>query len=225
MVKNQRGSVLFWVISAILVIALILILYIPGIFNLDPGKNIDDCTTNMKNIWVAANDYVLDTNQDFKGDLNQLRNTKKLDSKSTYLTEQKFCPELQGEKTEYLVFGKHISEVMDGETKHYSGILVFCPNLGRFSKHLLDKTFYDNMSTSMLQNVMINDISKIDAFTKSNAKLKNQYMLKYLDYWKNTPITEFNALLNDPTLIALRIELTGEKPIADDEQLTEEQAQ
>nr|MBP7206105.1 hypothetical protein [Candidatus Cloacimonadota bacterium] len=60
MLKNQRGNVLFWVLSAILAIALIAVLSISGKFNLDPEKNVDDCTTNMKNIWVAANDYVLE---------------------------------------------------------------------------------------------------------------------------------------------------------------------
>ncbi len=216
MLKNQRGNVLFWVLSAILAIALIAVLSISGKFNLDPEKNVDDCTTNMKNIWVAANDYVLETNQDFNGDLNVLRTSRKPGAKSPYLSEEKYCPELQGAKEEYIVFGKHVTEVIDGETKHYSGILVFCPNLGRFAKHLLDKTFYDNMSTSKLQNLMISDLAKIDAFTRSNAKLKNASVLKYLNYWKNTPLKEFNAILNDSAFSALRIELTGEQPVVEE---------
>lgn len=221
MLKNQRGNAIFWVLSAVLAIALILILALSGRYNLDPEKNIDDCTTNMKNIWVAANDYVLDTQQDFEGDLELLRDTSKPGGKSVYLTEEKYCPESQGEKTEYIVFGKHVSEVIDGETKHYSGILVLCPNLGRFAKHMLDKTFYDNMSISKLQNVMINDVAKIDAFTRSNAKLKNEYMLEYLNYWKNSPHNEFSAAIGDPALIDLRIKLTGEQPVMDEDEMME----
>jgi hypothetical protein len=216
MLKNQRGSILFWVISGILAIALILVLAISGSFNLDPQKNMDDCTTNMKNIWVATNDYVLETKQDFNGDLNILRTTRKPTSKAYYLEDEKYCPESQGEKQEYIVFAKHVTELIDGETKHYSGILIFCPNLARFPKHLLDKTFYDNMSTSKLQNVMINDMSKIDLFTKSNGKLKNEYMMKYLDYWKNTKNTDFQACIDDPAYKAMRIEVTGETPMTEE---------
>ena len=211
MLKNQQGSVLFWVLSAVLAIALIAILALSGMFNLDPEKNTDDCTTNMKNIWVAANDYVLETQQDFNGDLNMLRTTTKPGSKQPYLTEEKYCPELQGEKTEYQVFGKYLYEVIDGETKHYSGILVFCPNIADFPAHVLDKAFYDSMSTSKIQNVMISDLALIDSAKKS-AKQRSEEIQKYLNYWKNTPHKEFNAANSDPALVQWRQSLAPAAP-------------
>ncbi|MGC9361907.1 MAG: hypothetical protein ACP5F3_03170 [Candidatus Syntrophosphaera sp.] len=212
MFKKQKGSTLFWVISVILAIVVIFLLALSGRYNLDPEKNIDDCTTNMKNIWVAANDYVLDTQADFEGDLDILRNTRMQDRDSYYLEEEKYCPESQGEKIPYHVFGKHATEVINAETRHYAGIIVLCPNLDRFGRHLLDKTFYDNMSTSKLQNIMINDMARIDDNTKSNTKLKAEYMHKYMDYWKNTPITEFQKFLEDPAYQKMRQEVTGESP-------------
>lgn len=217
MIQNQRGNTLFWVLSVILAIALILILALSGKYNLDPEKNVDDCTTNMKNIWVAVNDYMLDNPADFSADLDVLRNTRKPDSKTYYLPEEKYCPESQGKKDEYQVFGKHVTEVIDGETRHYNGILILCPNLGEFSKHVLDKAFYDNMSISKLQNVMINDLSKIEQNAKSNAKLKAELMQKYFDYWKNNNLTDFQACIDDPAYQSMRIEVTGETPVTEEE--------
>ncbi|MFO8145311.1 MAG: hypothetical protein R6T89_06260 [Candidatus Syntrophosphaera sp.] len=217
MLKKQKGSTLFWVISVILAIVVIFLLALSGRYNLDPEKNIDDCTTNMKNIWVAANDYVLDTQQDYEGDLDVLRSTMMKERDSYYLAEEKYCPESQGEKDDYIVFGKYATEVINEETKHYAGIIVLCPNLDRFGRHLLDKNFYDNMSTSKLQNIMINDMAKIDDHTKSNTKLKAEYMHKYLDYWKNTPFTEFQEFLEDPAYQKVRQEVTGENPEDDEE--------
>ncbi|NLW19731.1 MAG: hypothetical protein GXY81_08605 [Candidatus Cloacimonetes bacterium] len=222
MLKKQSGNAIFWVISALLAIALILVLALPGKYKLDPEKNTDDCTTYMKNIWVAIDNYMQDFQKDFEGDLDVLRNTNNPNGKGTYLSEERFCPELQGEKKEYIAFGKHLTEVVEGETKHYSGIMVLCPNLDKYAKHLLDKNFYDNMSTSKLQNFMVNDLVKIDAFTKSNAKMKNEYMTRYMEYWKNTKHTEFNAAINDPTFVQLRKDLTGEQDFEPEDNVYEE---
>jgi len=57
---------------------------------------------------------------------------------------------------------------------------------------------------------MANDIDKINTYTKSNGKLKYESLMRYMNYWKNTKHTEFNACVNDPEYIALRSELTGE---------------
>lgn len=99
MLKKQRGNVIFWVLSAVLAIALALILLLSGKYNLDPEKNIDDCTTCMKNIWVAVNDYILDTNQDFNGDMKMLRSATKPGTKNTYLSEEKYCPDCKAKKS------------------------------------------------------------------------------------------------------------------------------
>ncbi|HOZ00278.1 MAG TPA: hypothetical protein PLG20_00575 [Candidatus Syntrophosphaera sp.] len=221
MLKNQRGNALFWVISAILAIALIFILALSGSFNLDPEKNVDDCTTNMKNIWVAANDYMLDTQKDFTGDLNVLRKTMRPNGKGAYLSDEKYCPESQGRKDAYLVFGKHATEMFEGELRHYNGIIVLCPNLDKFPKHILEKSFYDNMSITKLQTVMMNDMAKIDAFTKSNSKLKAEYLQKYLDFWKKTPNVDFQACISDPAYQAMRTEVTGEKATTETEEETQ----
>ncbi|HNT52731.1 MAG TPA: hypothetical protein PKH19_04960 [Candidatus Syntrophosphaera sp.] len=209
MLHDQRGNTVFWVLSVILALALILILALSGKYNLDPEKNTDDCTTNMKNIWVATADYMGDTNADFQGDLEILRRTTRPNSKAPYLGEEKYCPESQGRKDAYQVFGKHATEVIDGTLRHYVGILILCPNLHHFPRHLLDKTFYDNMSISKLQTLMVNDIVKINQFTKSNGKLKAQYLQKYFDHWKNTQSSEFEVLIGDPAYRTLIAEVTG----------------
>ncbi len=217
MLNNQRGNTVFWVLSAILAIALIAVLALSGKYNLDPEKNIDDCTTSMKNIWVATADYMTETRTNFDGDLDVLRRTQRPNSKSNYLSEEKYCPESQGRKDAYQVFGKHATEVIDGETRHYVGIIVLCPNLANFSKHMLDKSFYDNMSITKLQTVMMNDMAKIDTYTKSNGKLKAQYMQKYYDYWKNSKSDSFQECIADPAYGALLVEVTGVVP-TDEEQ-------
>jgi hypothetical protein len=215
MLIQQRGNVVFWVLSVILVVVLAVFLIIPSKFNLDADKNLNDCTTYMKNIWVAANDYVIDTQKDFQGDLNILRTTKKPSGRSFYLEEEKYCPESQGEKTPYIVFGKHVTETLEGQLRHYSGIIILCPNLERFGSHFLDKAFYDNMSTSKLQNVMVNDMTKISEYTKSDSKLKAEYMNIYLNWWKNTKQIDFNACIEDPDYKNMREKVTGEIPSQD----------
>lgn len=188
MLRNQRGTILFWVLSALLFIAIALVLLVPTRFNLDPQKNTDDCTTNMKNIWVAASDYLIDQQKDFDGNLETLRNTRKKDnSKNFYLTDIKFCPESQGAKTNYIVYAKYMQDMVGTELKNNSGIIVFCPNLERFPKHFLDKNFYDNMSTTKLQNFMIDDMNYIDQQTKSNGKAKTEAVMKYIQLWKTDP--------------------------------------
>ena len=136
MLRNQRGNILFWVISAILFIAIALVLILPSKYNLDPQKNTDDCTTNMKNIWVATSDYLNDFQQDYYGDPQILLTTRKKDDpKNYYLSSHAYCPESQGGKENYIIFAKYSQEMLGSEMKNNSGILVFCPNLGKFPKH------------------------------------------------------------------------------------------
>lgn len=188
MFRNQRGSIFFWVLSAILFVAIALALLLPTRFNFDPQKNTDDCTTNMKNIWVAVSDYMIDHQKDFPGDVKVLVDTrKKSDGKSFYLADMKYCPESQGAKTQYIVFGKYMQEQVGTELKNNNGILVFCPNLEKFPKHFLDKSFYDNMSTTKLQNYIIDDLNYIDQQTKSNGKAKTDAVMKYIEIWKTDP--------------------------------------
>jgi hypothetical protein len=201
MLPNQRGISVYTVLSIILFAALVFILALPYMYNLDKDKNVDDCTTYMKNIWVAVTDYMADTKQDFNGDLEVLRNTRKPGiAKSTYLPEKKFCPESQGQKQEYIVFGKYMSEMVGTEVKANTGVLVFCPNLAGYPKHFVDKSFYENMSPGKLQNFMIDDVSYIDAQTKSNGKAKFKAVMDYINLWKSDP-EAYNKRMADPNYL------------------------
>lgn len=186
MLRNQKGISVYTILSVILFIALIFILALPNFYNLDKEKNVDDCSTNMKAIWVAATDYVRDFGVDFGGDLEVLRRTpRKSDPKQTYLSQITYCPETHREKKEYFVYGKYIQESLEsGEIKQSTGVVVLCPNLDRFPKHFLSKSFYENMSPTVLQNYMIEDLDYIDAQTKSNGERKNAIIRQYVEIWK-----------------------------------------
>lgn len=221
MLKNQRGNIVFWVLSVVLAIALIFVLAISGKFNLDPQKNVDNCTTYMKNIWVAARDYVTDRKADYDGNLNTLRTTKRPDGKSVYLMEEKFCPESQGAKDGYIVFGKHMTELVDGEKRDYTAVLVLCPNLAEFYRHTLSKSFFDNQSTSRLQRTMVADLETINKATASDSKKKADLMLKYMNFWKNTKLTDYNEAMADMTYRTMMSEITGE-PLTEETEETPE---
>lgn len=187
MLLNQRGISVYTVLSIILFAALVFILALPYMYNLDKDKNVDDCTTYMKNIWVAVTDYMTDTKQDFNGDLNMLRNTRKPGKKAYYLAETRFCPESQGQKQEYIVYGKYLEEMVGTELKANTGVLVFCPNLEAYPKHFVEKSFYENMSPGKLQNFMIDDVAYIDAQTKSSGKAKFKAVQDYIELWRSDP--------------------------------------
>lgn len=193
MLRNQKGISVYWILSAILFVALIIILALPHFFNLDKEKNVDDCTNNMKSIWVATTDYIRDHGHDFGGDLELLRNTPKVtDSKNTYLTSISYCPEIQHEKTSYIVYGKYVEEKLEsGELKQNMGVIVVCPDLEKHAKHFLDKNFYENMSPTVLQNYMTDDLDYIDQQTKSNGSRKMELVKQYIQLWK-TDANAFN---------------------------------
>ncbi|MDZ4182187.1 MAG: hypothetical protein U1B83_04860 [Candidatus Cloacimonadaceae bacterium] len=185
MLRNQKGISVYAILSVILFAALIFVLALPYFYNLDKDKNVDDCTTNMKSIWVAATDFVRDNRSDFGGDLNVLRNTPKAsDPKSTYLAELTYCPETHREKNGYIVFGKYEEEMINEEVKQNTGVIVICPNLENFPKHFLGKAFYENMSPTNLQNYMIDDLDWIDQQTKSNGARKFNAVMRYIEIWK-----------------------------------------
>jgi competence protein ComGC len=189
MLRNQKGISVYTVLSVILFIALILLLALPNFYNLDKQKNIDDCTNHMKAIWVAATDYVRDTGKDYGGDLSILRSTrKKEDPKKVYLDTKSFCPESQRDKKDYIVFGKFVQETLpSGEIKQNTGVIVVCPELDKYPKHYINKSFYENMSPTNLQNYMIEDMDQIDQQTKSNGEKKMEAVRKYINLWKTDP--------------------------------------
>lgn len=187
MLLNKKGISVYWILSAILFVGLIFILALPHFFNLDTEKNIDDCTNNMKVIWVATSDYLADFETDFGGDLNLLTRTKKKsDPKNTYLPEKLFCPEQDRDKKDYIVYGKVVEDRLEtGESRMHTGVIVLCPELIKHSKHFLDKAFYENMSPSLLQNYMVDDLDYIDQQTKSDGERKFQAVMDYINLWKS----------------------------------------
>ena len=188
MLRNQNGISVYTVLSIILFIALVFILAVPNFFNLDKEKNLEDCINNMKQIWVATTDYMRDTNADFNGDLSLLIKTpKKDDPKNTYLSSNLYCPETSHQKKEYLVYGKYIAEQIGTEIKHNYGIIILCPNLAQYPKHIIEKGFYENMEPTQLQNYMSEDIDYIDSETGLNGAKKVELINKYIEIWKTDP--------------------------------------
>jgi len=188
MLRNQNGISVYTVLSIILFIALVFILALPNFFNLDKEKNLEDCINNMKQIWVATTDYMRDTNADFNGDLSLLIKTpKKDDPKNTYLSSNLYCPETSHQKKEYLVYGKYIAEQIGTEIKHNYGIIILCPNLAQYPKHIIEKGFYENMEPTQLQNYMSEDIDYINSETGLNGAKKVELINKYIEIWKTDP--------------------------------------
>ena len=188
MLRNQNGISVYTVLSIILFIALVFILAVPNFFNLDKEKNLEDCINNMKQIWVATTDYMRDTNADFNGDLSLLIKTpKKDDPKNTYLSSNLYCPETSHQKKEYLVYGKYIAEQIGTEIKHNYGIIILCPNLAQYPKHIIEKGFYENMEPTQLQNYMSEDIDYINSETGLNGAKKVELINKYIEIWKTDP--------------------------------------
>ncbi|MCB5271428.1 MAG: hypothetical protein LHW56_06245 [Candidatus Cloacimonetes bacterium] len=209
MLRNQNGLSVYTVLSIILFAALIFVLAIPNFYNLDKEQNVEDCINNMKEIWVGTTDYLRDTNQDFQGDLELLRTTRKaMDKSSYYLTKKNFCPETARQKNEYKVYGKYIADQIGDEVKHNYGVIVYCPNLAGFPNHFLPKIFYENMEPTQLQNYMIDDLAYIDDETGTNGARKVEMVEKYIEIWK-TDSQAFAKRKEDTT--ALRAMLFPEK--------------
>jgi len=188
MLRNQNGISVYTVLSIILFIALVFILALPNFFNLDKEKNLEDCINNMKQIWVATTDYMRDTNADFNGDLSLLIKTPKKDApKNTYLSSNLYCPETSHQKKEYLVYGKYVAEQIGTEIKHNYGIIILCPNLAQYPKHIIEKGFYENMEPTQLQNYMSEDIDYINSETGLNGAKKVELINKYIEIWKTDP--------------------------------------
>lgn len=209
MLRNQNGISVYTVLSIILFAALIFVLAIPNFYNLDKEQNVEDCINNMKEIWVATTDYVRDTQKDFDGDLESLRKTRKaLDPKSYYLGSASYCPETARQKTDYIVFGKYIADRIGDEVKHNYGVIVYCPNMDKYPKHMIPKAFYENMDPTQLQNYMIDDLDYINEETGNNGPRKKELIEKYIEIWKNDP-NAFSKRKDDST--ALRAMLFPDK--------------
>jgi hypothetical protein len=205
MLRKQNGISVYTVLSVILFLALIFVLAIPHFFNLDKEKNVDDCINNMKEIWVAATDYIRENKTDFGGDLQLLNNTrKKSDPKRKYLEKISYCPETARTKTPYLVFGKYVQDMVGTETRDNIGVIVLCPNLKTYFNHYLPKAFYENMEPTQLQNMMTEDLDYIDEQTGTNGQRKIEAVQQYIEIWKTNP-QAYTLRKNDSTSLKAMI--------------------
>lgn len=205
MLRKQNGISVYTVLSVILFLALIFVLAIPHFFNLDKEKNVDDCINNMKEIWVAATDYIRENKTDFGGDLQLLNNTrKKSDPKRKYLEKISYCPETARTKTPYLVFGKYVQDMVGTETRDNIGVIVLCPNLKTYFNHYLPKAFYENMEPTQLQNMMTEDLDYIDEQTGTNGQRKIEAVQQYINIWKTNP-QAYTLRKNDSTSLKAMI--------------------
>lgn len=195
MFLNERGFSVYTIISIILFIALVFILALPNFFNLDKTKNEEDCINNMKLIWVASTDYMRDNLTSFNGDLNILVNnykktpdvisgSKKSASRNRYLEKISQCPENRNSDEQYIVFGKFVIEEVQGTKKTTFGTIVVCPNLARYPKHFIPKSFYENMESSELQNYFIDDIDALSSEAGADGARKLALIKQYIEIWK-----------------------------------------
>ncbi|MFO7659996.1 MAG: hypothetical protein R6V77_03700 [Candidatus Cloacimonadaceae bacterium] len=200
MCLNERGFSVYTIIIIVLLLALVFILALPSFFNLDKTKNEEDCINNMKLIWVASTDYMKDNLTTFNGDLNLLKTSYKkvpdvmegsAQSKRTepYLNKIFECPENRGSKEQYIVFSKFLLEDIQGTQKLNYGTIVVCPNLIRYPKHFLPKSFYENMEPTELQNYFIDDLGFIDAASGFDGSYKLNLVKQYIEIWKTDPTT------------------------------------
>ncbi len=205
MLRKQNGISVYTVLSVILFVALIFVLAIPHFFNLDKEKNVDDCINNMKEIWVAATDYIRENKTDFGGDLQLLNNTKKKsDPSRKYLENLRYCPETARTKTPYIVFGKYVQDMVGTETRDNIGVIVMCPNLKTYYNHFLPKAFYENMEPTQLQNMMTEDLDFIDEQTGTNGERKVEAVEQYINIWKTNP-QAYTLRKNDSTALKAMI--------------------
>jgi competence protein ComGC len=205
MSHNERGFSVYTVISIILFIALVFILALPNFFNLDKTKNEEDCINNMKLIWVAASDYMKDNLTSFNGDLNILLTQYKKSStalgsgdkkaSSHYLEKLYECPENRGSKSNYSVFSLFLLENIGGTQKLNYGTIVVCPNLSKYPKHFIQKSFYENMEPTEMQNYFIDDLDAINSATGLDGQRKLELIQKYISIWKtdSTALTRIRA--------------------------------
>lgn len=198
MFLNERGFSVYTIISILLFLALVFILALPNFFNLDKTKNEDDCMNNMKLIWVAATDYMKDNLTAFNGDLKVLQTTYKKSAsetvasksgknKSLYLEKIFQCPENRGSKAQYIVFSKLVIEDVQGTKKLNYGTIVLCPNLARYPKHMIPKSFYENMEPTELQNYFIDDMENLISAAGADSQRKFDLLNKYIEVWKTDP--------------------------------------
>ncbi|MDP8232248.1 MAG: hypothetical protein P9L91_06205 [Candidatus Zophobacter franzmannii] len=130
MLKNQKGLSIYGIISIIAFLALIFILALPGMFNLNEKENEDICIKQQEQLYKAIKQYMNDRQGDFNGDAVELKRTGYL--KSTFE-----CPE-NGVGDKYKMSGKYNEGDMIVE--------IQCANIEEFKGHKIPEAFFLRMN-------------------------------------------------------------------------------
>ncbi len=120
MKTNQNGVSVYRIVSIIFLLALIAVLSLPKMFDLNKKQKAEDCIRNMKEIKSACETYMSDRNEVFTGNTGDLVRFKYLK------TSFEECPEGS-------VGDKYIISI----NKDTREVTVKCPNEGLFKDHVL----------------------------------------------------------------------------------------
>lgn len=113
---------IYKIISIIAFLILIFILIIPQKFNVNRKQKTEECLKNMKTIYEAIDNYMIEREEDFIGTTQDLVRTG-------YLKKSYECPE-KGVGDKYFMEGNYST----GE------ITVKCPNESKFPDHILPES-------------------------------------------------------------------------------------
>ncbi|MBN2829626.1 MAG: hypothetical protein JXR56_04835 [Candidatus Cloacimonetes bacterium] len=126
MLRNQKGISIYGIISIIAFLALIFILALPSMFNLNEKENEDLCIKQQEQLYKAIKQYMIDRGTDFTADAVELKRTG-------YLNSTFECPE-NGVGDKYQMSGTFVN----GEPV----ISISCPNVGEFPGHVIPEAFF-----------------------------------------------------------------------------------
>jgi competence protein ComGC len=125
MLRNQKGISIYGIISIIAFLALIFILALPSMFNLNEKENENLCIKQQEQLYKAIKQYMIDRGADFNGDAVELKRTG-------YLNATFECPE-NGVGDKYQMSGVF----NNGEPV----ISISCPNTGEFPGHVIPEAY------------------------------------------------------------------------------------
>ncbi|MBN1948829.1 MAG: hypothetical protein JW784_03725 [Candidatus Cloacimonetes bacterium] len=115
----MKSITIYKIISVVAFLVLVFILIIPQKFNINRKQKAEECVRNMKDIYEAIQNYMLEREEDFTGTTQDLVRTN-------YLKKSYECPE-NGVGDKYFMEG-------DYET---GKITVICPHEQKFKDHVL----------------------------------------------------------------------------------------
>ena len=116
---------IYKIISIVAFLILVFILIIPQKFNVNRKQKTEECIKNMKTIYEAIENYMIEREESFVGTTKDLVRTG-------YLKKSYECPE-KGVGDKYFMEGDYTT----GE------ITVKCPNEDKFSDHVLPESVTD----------------------------------------------------------------------------------